>query len=393
MAEELSGLPGTPREALVLHVAPHLEQGGAERMLHLIASGRRPGWRHHIALMQPSVFYDRSGLDITSLDFDLCDRTRSLARLPGAVCALRSLARRLKPDLIQGWIYYGNLLTLGLKGLPAPVIWSIHNSTLVGWRENPLLRLSDHLLAVSSGHAPARIVYCAAEARIRHEHVGYAAVPGVVIANGVDTSAFRPDPARRAALRERLGLAPDELAVGVFARNDPQKNLPGAFDAFALWARGREARLVLAGRGMGPDADDLVGLARSRGLLDRTLLLGPVSDVQDHLNALDAVLLASNYGEALPMILIEALCSGTPIAATQIGDVRHLPVPKGALAVQGDAAALADALAFAAGGADAPEWRAAFAAARVRYSLERCLDAYYALYGEVTAAWPARWPT
>jgi len=391
MAEELSRAPAEPRELLVLHVAPHLEQGGAERMLHLITSNSKPGWRHHLALMQDSTFYDTSGLNITSLGLDLSNRAKSLVCLPAALGRLRTLARRLKPDLIQGWIYYGNVLTLALRSLPAPIIWSIHNSTLVGWRENPILRVADRMLAAASADTPARIVYCARQARIWHEQTGYAAASGVVIANGVDTSVFRPNPARRAALRARLGLAPEQLAVGVFARNDPQKNLPGAFDAFAQWSQGRDARLVLAGSGMVSSATDLLSLARSHGVLDQTIMLGPVSDIEGHLNAMDAVMLASTYGEALPMILIEALCSGTPIAATRIGDVQHLPAPAAALAVPGDATALADSLAYAVGRAEAPEWRSAFEASRNKYSLEQCLQAYHSLYREVAEARPAHW--
>lgn len=70
-----------------------------------------------------------------------------------------------------------------------------------------------------------------------------------VIARGVDTALFSP--ARRsAALRERWGLGPHDLAVVSVGRVAPEKNLPLTLQAFEAIRRQRpEAKLVVVGDG------------------------------------------------------------------------------------------------------------------------------------------------
>ncbi len=67
----------------VLHVSPSLEQGGAERMLHVdLVDARDAGVSHQDRGDADEAFFDFSGHDIPSLGFDLSSRAKSLAHLP-----------------------------------------------------------------------------------------------------------------------------------------------------------------------------------------------------------------------------------------------------------------------------------------------------------------------
>jgi glycosyltransferase involved in cell wall biosynthesis len=121
----------------------------------------------------------------------------------------------------------------------------------------------------------------------------------------------------------------------------------------------------------------------ARGLDEAVLTLGTVADMPGLLDAADAALLGSRYGEAMPMALLEALAMGKPIAATRIGDVERLPCPAEALAAPGDPRSLASALAFAHAGD--PRWGDAFAKARAQFGLGTMLHAYEALYRRLAA--------
>lgn len=373
----------------VLHVAPNLAQGGAERLLHLQATVAHPGIEHHLALMEDVAFFSTSGLHVASLGFDLSSRADSLLHLAPAMKALRQRVIETRPSVIQGWLYYGAFLTLALKGCGIPIVWAIHNSTFPKFRKNPVLYGVDRLLALASGSVPERIVYCADAARTFHEARGYSSRVGGVVENGVDSTRFRPDPVRRAEMRARLGLDPSTLAVGLFGRHDPQKDIPGSLEAFAAFARDRgNVRLVLAGRGMDEANHELRNLLEAHNLLDKTLPLGLVGDMEALIAAVDIVMLGSLYGEALPMVLLEALASGTPIVATKVGEVVNLPVPGYALVAPGDPRALAEALVAVAAQACAPTWSSAFAAVREAYGLERCLEGYAGLYTRLAAGKP-----
>ncbi|QEL23963.1 glycosyltransferase [Bosea sp. F3-2] len=362
----------------ILHVAPHLRQGGAERLLFELATHPSDGVTHHVALMQDEVFFDRAGLSVEDLGFDLTRRFGALTHLPASRRGLRALIERLKPDVVQGWLYYGAFLSLAVAAR-ARLVWSIHNTTFPRLLANPQLHLVDRVLAARSRAVPDAIVYCAASARAFHEAHGYAPERGLVIDNGVDLTRFRADAERRATRRAALGLSDDAFAVLLSARNDPQKDLPNCLDAFALFRReAPEARLLLAGRGMDDSDAGLRAMIAARGLGPVVLSLGAVADMPGLLDAADAVLLGSRYGEAMPMALLEALAMGKPIAATRVGDVGRLPCPPEALAPPADPQALAAALTFSSVGD--PRWTTSFAEARAQYGLGTMTRAYEALY-------------
>jgi glycosyltransferase involved in cell wall biosynthesis len=80
------------------------------------------------------------------------------------------------------------------------------------------------------------------------------------------------------------------------------------------------------------------------GVADRSLLLGPRHDIDALLSASDVLVIGSSYGEALPMIAIEATAAGLPIVATDVGDVARFAEQPGDVVPPDDAIAMAEAL-------------------------------------------------
>ena len=77
---------------------------------------------------------------------------------------------------------------------------------------------------------------------------------------------------------------------------------------------------------------------------DRSILLGPRRDVGAVLSACDVVVIGSSYGEALPMVAIEAAAAGLPIVATDIGDVARFAELPDDVVPRDDADAMSQAL-------------------------------------------------
>lgn len=169
-------------------------------------------------------------------------------------------------------------------------------------------------------------------------------LPPVFVANmGVDLSRFRVGD--RDAARGQRGLAgagPLILAVGgLTARKDPLTLLL----AFArVRATMPDARLVFVGDG--PLAASVRRGAERLGLTDAVTLTGAIAhaDVAPWMVAADALALVSRV-EPLGVVALEALASGRPVVATEIGGVREI-VPRecGALVPPGNPVAIADAL-------------------------------------------------
>jgi glycosyltransferase involved in cell wall biosynthesis len=143
---------------------------------------------------------------------------------------------------------------------------------------------------------------------------------GVLVPNGVDTTIFHPR--ERSVAREHLQLdarAPLVLVVGhLIPRKDPLL----ALEAFARGAP-QDAHLVFVGRGM--LEEELRGEIANRGLLARVSLAGERSpaELAHWYAAADLVLLTSRR-EGRPNVVLEALASGRPVLATDVGGTSEL---------------------------------------------------------------------
>lgn len=133
------------------------------------------------------------------------------------------------------------------------------------------------------------------------------AVPPAVCANGVDPCVFRPaGPAERAAIRRRLGVAEDRpllLFVGRFVEKKGVHVLRPVAERRPDWSW----LFVGGGPGRGPAGWGLPNV--------RALATMPHARLRDVYAAADLLVLPS-VGEGLPMVMLEALASGTPVLTT-----------------------------------------------------------------------------
>lgn len=136
-------------------------------------------------------------------------------------------------------------------------------------------------------------------------------------ANGIDLARFAPRPG--AAARAALGLPPEALVVGWVGALRPEKNLARLLAAFARIEG--PAHLVLIGDG--PEATRVRDEAARQGLAARVHLPGGRADVAPLLSAFDVFALSSDT-EQTPLVLLEAMAAGLPVAATAVGDVALL---------------------------------------------------------------------
>jgi glycosyltransferase involved in cell wall biosynthesis len=130
---------------------------------------------------------------------------------------------------------------------------------------------------------------------------------------GTDPGWAEPDPAERAAARERLGVAPGRpLVVFVGALgHDNNKGLDTLWDAWRSLcaAPGWDAELAVAGGGRG--VPGWRARVAAEGLEGRVRILGFTDRVRDLLGAADLLVSPSRY-EAYGLNVHEAVCRGVP---------------------------------------------------------------------------------
>lgn len=131
------------------------------------------------------------------------------------------------------------------------------------------------------------------------------------------------------------------VAIGALRQ---EKNFARLIAAFERADEGARARLVI--HGDGPQADALRGRAAQSPAGDRISLAGPTSAPEAALADGDIFALSSDT-EQTPISLIEAMASGLPAIATDVGDIRAMvSAPNAAfIAALGDEDAYVAALA------------------------------------------------
>lgn len=329
----------------ILHLIGVLPVGGSQMMLFKLLSGLdRDEFHAEVACLGPhAAMADRiSALGVKVRCFGIAP-----GRLePGPLVRFAAWLRRDRFDVIQTWMYHADLvggLAAKLAG-KIPVAWGIRQSNLDPGHNKRATLWIVQLCARLSRWLPARIVCCSELARKVHETAGYAADKMLVIPNGFDLDAFRPDPHARSAVRAELGVPESAVLIGHVGRFDSQKDHRTFVRSAALLhgALNPNVHFLMCGESVDAKNRTLGEWIAAAGIGQRCHLLGLRDDVARVHAALD-IEVSSSVGEGFSNTVGEAMACGVPCAATDVGDSALLIGDTGRIVPVGDPAALARA--------------------------------------------------
>ncbi|MCX7982781.1 MAG: glycosyltransferase family 4 protein [Syntrophales bacterium] len=166
-----------------------------------------------------------------------------------------------------------------------------------------------------------------------------------IIHSGVDLLPFlKVGRSERERMRTAMSIKEDEFVVGTVGRLTGIKGHRYLLSAFSLFLRmGGEGILIIVGDG--ELRSDLEEKARVLKISDRVHFLGWRRDVADIMASFDVFVLPS-LNEGMGKVIVEAMASGLPIIASQIGGIKNLVAPgeNGFLTPPGDEENLAASL-------------------------------------------------
>ena len=296
---------------------------GAERMLVRVLARLRPDEFdvQVFTIGMPGPFTEH--LEQLGIPNRLYEFLRPKLPNPWHLLTLARDLRRFRPDVVQGWMYLGNLyggVAAKLARRDMPIAWNIRHSTLDPQIDSRSMRWSAWLGGQLSGFVPDRIVLCAEAARAAHLRVGYAPEKLEVIPNGFDLGQLRPNPVARQRIRAELGISDDTPLVGLIGRLHQHKDHPTFVRAARVVADHiPNAHFVGAGEEQTYSATDLWSWVDAAGLRDRFHWLGVRHDVPAIDASLD-VLVCSSTTEGFPNVVGEAMACGVPCVATDVGE-------------------------------------------------------------------------
>ena len=309
----------------VLHIINDLSIGGTEIMLAKLLS------RTDRELFEPIVISLNGISPLGDQIRELGIPIESLGAKSGVTNILSLLRliraiRRLSPDLIQGWMYHGNLagqLGAMFARRKVKVVWNIRQSLSSLDDEKPAtaraIKLGGRL-----AKWPDLILNNSQKSVAQHAALGFPADKTLVIPNGFDTDTFIPSPEARASVRAELGVPDNTVLVGRIGRYHHTKDYTNFLKAASFVLRDHpDVQFVVAGKDVDWNNDELRRRVQEFSLVERIHLLGERFDIPRLTAALD-IAVSSSHAEGFPNVIGEAMACAVPCVVTDVGDSRAL---------------------------------------------------------------------
>lgn len=329
----------------ILHVITDLNRGGAETVLYrlLLKTTTDVKYRHVVVSLRDRGYFgdkfEAAGIHVHALDM------KGGLDLPGAFIKLVTLMRRIRPHVVQTWLYHADLLgglAAQLCGRP-PVLWGVHTVHLAP-SSSLLTKIIRRLCALTSNWLPTSIVCVARAAVESHVALGYHRGRMQVVHNGFDLPDTQSLLSASRTLRSSLGFQDHHQVIGCIGRFHLDKDYPTFLRAASILKELQpEVRFLLVGKGLSVSNEILQSWIREASLQNHVVALGERSDISTCLLAMDVFCLPSQT-EAFPLVLGEAMAAARPVVTTDVGDASFLVGDTGIVVPVRDPERLCDAL-------------------------------------------------
>ncbi len=233
---------------------------------------------------------------------------------------LRKAIKRNKIDIINvhghSAGFFVRISCVGLKRVR--IIWTVHSDIELMFKKGSFKQKVEVMIENVLNRNPQftnEIITVCKDSQYKLMNDTEEKIPVTNIYNGIDIKRF-------SSAKKTYGHRSNELILGFFSRLSPQKDLPLLLRSInTLSKSGYSVKLLIAGEGS--EKEKMIRYIDNNGLRNCIEYLGFVFDVVQLFERVDLVLLPTHF-ECLPMILIEAMCSGTPVIASAVGGVPEI---------------------------------------------------------------------
>lgn len=237
-----------------------------------------------------------------------------LLTLPRSILKIRQRIRDLGIDVVHVNGVTNLQPVLAALSAGTPVVWHFNDMQTPQWfvrAVTPLLKRRDVHLVVAT------------EAIL--DHYGLRGILGGAWSYvPAPLSARRRPASKPLSLHDELGIPPEATVIGFVGNLHPVKGLHDFVSAMVSTLRTHpDWHAVIVGPDVPTQPEYAVRqrqVVEDAGIGDRTHFVGFQSDVISWLERFDVFAFPS-YSEACPIVVLEAMEAGIPIAATQVGEV------------------------------------------------------------------------
>tara|TARA_X000000368_G_C22976124_1_gene687729 strand:+ start:209 stop:1321 length:1113 start_codon:yes stop_codon:yes gene_type:complete len=300
----------------VLHIINGLERGGAEKMLFKYNSYSKNNTKLKnitLSLTKKDFLNDRSEI----LDqFETYELDLKSLNIFNSIKVIKEIKKKYKIDIVQGWMYHGNLFAFIIKKFffpKAKIFFNVRHALYNFKFEN-----IKNIISIKIGKFLSRyvdkIIYNSEVAKKHHENIGYSNFNGIVIRNGF--LKIKNEISHSNKLFPWF-LKRDTIVIAKIARFHKIKAYEVFLKACEEIDKRFEIQIVCIGNGTGQK--EFRKLLNNFSFKNNPLTLGEVFYPEIYLKDID-LLINSSFAESMPNIIGEAFLHGSFCIASDVGD-------------------------------------------------------------------------
>ncbi len=317
----------------MLHVFPSFGYGGQQARFAVTAGGMGGAFSHHVTALDGD-FTARSLVPYHApVRYWKFPARKSAFISLANVIRYRKLLKDTKPDILC--TYNWGSIEASIANRLGPRLPHLHFEDGFGPGESVREQKERRVIARRLLLRGAMVVVPSHELEAAAKDIWKLDASRVLrIENGVDYARFQTK-------SSRLG---HRITIGAVGALRPEKNFTRLVNAFVKADQARKAALTIYGAG--PERTHLRDSIESSGARDRISLPGPTRAPEEAYNEFDVFAISSDTEQA-PLVLMEAMASGLPVVATNVGDIAKMVSEENRAFITplGDEDAFVDALA------------------------------------------------
>ena len=301
----------------IVHIISSLDVGGCEKVLfNLLSFDKSKKTRTLVISLNLKGYYRErlieSGFEVLSLNF-------KEKKFLSIFLFIKSIIN-FKPDIIQGWMYHGNLFALFAKFLlfkKTNLFWNIRQTLYDINLEKKSTKLVIFICKIFSKF-PTKILANSRVSILQHIKYGYAN-NFQLVTNGVDIHNFKIDNNLGSLFRRKFGISENADCIGLIARYHPMKDHNFFIENILKVVTNNNIVPVIVGKDIVNQKNKIFQLVPNE-LRSKFILVDEYKDINEVLNSLNLICVTSRWGEGMSNILIEAMSTGLNCISSEIGD-------------------------------------------------------------------------
>ena len=312
------------KDKKILHIINDLNVGGAEMMLlKLLKNSKNSIFKPAVICMTSGdrIKYEIIDMGIEVIELKLNKNLFAFFILP---FTLYNFFKKFNPDIIQGWMYHGNFLSIICKyffSKKSKVVFNIRQ-TLYDINNEKfftkfIIRLNSYY---SYKNSVSKIIYNSKKSSLQHINYGFNSNKTILIYNAFNTKLYKPDIERKNYLHEKYNLY-QKFIIGNISRFHPMKGHDILIKAaIKILKNNKNFHFFLYGKNINYENKKLFNLFKKFEFKHNIHLLGEIDDVHKIIPFFDLSIIPSKWGEGFSNFLGESMSTGVPCIATNIGD-------------------------------------------------------------------------